>query len=62
MAQAAGREPIPVSIFAAPPQADILTQYQTAGVSRCVFSIKTDSRAETLASLEQLAKLAEAYR
>lgn len=39
MAKAAGRAPIPVSVFGTPPRADVIEQYAAAGVSRCIFGL-----------------------
>jgi alkanesulfonate monooxygenase SsuD/methylene tetrahydromethanopterin reductase-like flavin-dependent oxidoreductase (luciferase family) len=60
LAAEAGRNPddVPMSVFAAPPDAERLKRYRDAGVDRAVFMIPTTARDEALASLDKLVALA----
>jgi alkanesulfonate monooxygenase SsuD/methylene tetrahydromethanopterin reductase-like flavin-dependent oxidoreductase (luciferase family) len=57
MAKAAGRDPttIPITTFGTPSEADTLKRYRDAGVERVVFSIGSEDRDKTLATLDKLA-------
>jgi alkanesulfonate monooxygenase SsuD/methylene tetrahydromethanopterin reductase-like flavin-dependent oxidoreductase (luciferase family) len=57
MAQAAGRDPdaIPITTFGTPPEPDTLKRYRDAGVARVVFSIGSEDKDKTLATLDKLA-------
>ena len=60
MAAEAGRNPdeVPMSVFAAPHDAERLKRYQDAGVERAVFMLSTATREATLKSLDASATLA----
>lgn len=61
MARAAGRDPaaIPITTFGTPGEPDTLKRHRDAGVDRIVFSLASDDKDKTLATLD---KLAEAMR
>ncbi|HEX6469054.1 MAG TPA: LLM class F420-dependent oxidoreductase [Streptosporangiaceae bacterium] len=52
----AGRH-VPVTVFAVPPTPDAVRQLADAGVDRVLFSLPTVPEAETLARLDEIAKL-----
>jgi hypothetical protein len=56
MAQAAGRDPatIPITTFGTPPQVDTLQRSRDAGIERVVFSIASEDRDKTFATLDKL--------
>ena len=56
-AKAAGRGPIPVTIFGARPDKATIERYAEAGVTRCSFVIPPAAAAETLPRLTTLAEL-----
>jgi len=57
MARSAGRDPatLPITTFGTPAEPDTLKRYQDAGVERVVFSIDSEDRDKTLATLDKLA-------
>ena len=57
MARAAGRDPaaIPITTFNPPAEPDTLKRYRDAGVDRVVFSIASEDKDKTLATLDKLA-------
>ena len=57
MAKSAGRDPaaIPITTFNPPATPDILKRYRDAGIERVVFSIASEDRDKTLATLDKLA-------
>lgn len=57
MATAAGRDPagIPITTFGTPAESDTLKRYRDAGIHRVVFSIGSEDRDKTLATLDRLA-------
>jgi len=57
MARAAGRDPatIPITTFGTPSDLDTLKRYRDAGVERVVFSIASEDKDKTLATLDKLA-------
>ncbi len=57
LAAAAGRPPIPVTIYGAPPDPATLDHYRAAGVSRCVFVVPSVAREEALPELDRLAEM-----
>jgi len=57
-AEAAGREPIPVTVFGAKPELRLLERLRTAGVTRSLFYLQAGSRDEVERSLEDLTELA----
>lgn len=62
MAADAGRGPIPVTLFAAPPDAPRLEALHKTGVQDFVFHLATAGRDETLKQLDALAKVMRALR
>ena len=61
LAAAAGRGPIPVSLFGSPPDPARLEVHAKAGVDRVVFLVPPAPASEVLPRLEQRAKLAEQF-
>jgi probable F420-dependent oxidoreductase len=63
MAKAAGRDPtsLTVSVFGAPADAAVLTQYQETGIQRALLAIPDLSRDEILRHLDQHAALAKQF-
>ena len=59
--RAAGRDPdkFEISIFAAPPQPDVLARARDAGVTRCVFGLPPAKEEEVLPLLDRYATLAK---
>jgi probable F420-dependent oxidoreductase len=57
MAKAAGRDPasMPITTVGTPPEPELLERYRDAGVARVVFSIGSEDRDKTLATLDKLA-------
>ena len=57
--RAAGRDPdkFEISIFAAPPQPELLARAQGAGVTRCVFGLPPAKAEEVLPLLDRYAEL-----
>lgn len=57
MAKAAGRDPagIPITTFGTPAEPDTLKRFRDAGIHRVVFSIGSEDRDRTLATLDKLA-------
>jgi hypothetical protein len=60
MAAETGRNPdeVPMSVFAAPQDAERLKRYRDAGVDRAVFMIATTGRDEALKNLDAAAAVA----
>jgi alkanesulfonate monooxygenase SsuD/methylene tetrahydromethanopterin reductase-like flavin-dependent oxidoreductase (luciferase family) len=60
LAQAAGREPLPVTIY---PKAEpaAIERAIAAGVERCIYYVPPDGRDQALARLEELAALTQPY-
>ena len=56
MAKAAGRDPaaVPITAFNPPADPDTLKRYRDAGIERVVFSIASEDRDKTLATLDKL--------
>lgn len=57
-----GRKNVPVTIFGAATDPATLDGYAEAGVDRVTFLLPTAPEAETLTTLDELAKLADAHR
>jgi probable F420-dependent oxidoreductase len=57
MAKAAGRDPaeIPITTFGPPAEPEVLKRYRDAGIDRAIFSIASEDRDTTLATLDKLA-------
>jgi len=62
MAAAAGRDPIPVTVFGARPQAEVLDHYAASGVDRVLFALPPVEAAEAIKFLDTYANLAETER
>jgi len=62
MAAEAGREPPPVTVFGARPQAEVLDHYASAGVDRVLFALPPVEAAEAFKYLDTYANLAETER
>jgi probable F420-dependent oxidoreductase len=52
----AGRR-VPVTVFAAPPKAEVVADLEAAGVDQVLFNLPTEPEAETLARLDGMAGL-----
>lgn len=61
MAEAAGRGPIPVSVFGVPPSASAIERYQAMGVSRCIFGLPPAPADEVLPLLARCAEAAQVF-
>jgi probable F420-dependent oxidoreductase len=61
LAQAAGRQDIPVTVYPKPTAADI-EQYAGAGIDRCIYYLPPDGRDQALRKLDELAELIRPYR
>jgi probable F420-dependent oxidoreductase len=61
MAKAAGRAPIPVSVFGTPPRPDIIEQYEAAGATRCIFGLPPADSETVLNVLKRAAEAKDAY-
>jgi probable F420-dependent oxidoreductase len=57
-AEAAGREPIPVTVFGAKPERGPLERLEAAGVTRSLFYVRPEEPGEVERQLDELAKLA----
>jgi probable F420-dependent oxidoreductase len=57
-ADAAGRDPIPVTVFGAKPEARLLERLRTAGVTRSLFSLPAAPPDEVESALDRLAEVA----
>jgi probable F420-dependent oxidoreductase len=57
-----GRPDVPFTVFGAGDDRKELTSYQEAGVDRVAFLLETKPETQTLADLDELAKLAEDFR
>jgi probable F420-dependent oxidoreductase len=62
MATEAGREPPPVTVFGARPQAEVLDHYAAAGVDRVLFALPPVEAAEAFKFLDTYANLVETER
>jgi probable F420-dependent oxidoreductase len=60
LADAAGRGPIPVSIFGMRPDPSTIERFQAAGVARCLFSLPAAPADQVLPILERCANLVRA--
>ena len=61
LADQAGRGPIPVTVFGAPPRAEVISHYAESGVERCVFWLPPAPAEETLPILQRHAELAKSF-
>jgi probable F420-dependent oxidoreductase len=62
MAAEQGREPVPVTVFGARPQAEVLEHYAASGVDRVLFALPPVEAAEAIKTLDTYANLAETER
>ncbi len=60
-AKAAGRDPIPVTVFGAKPEVRLLERLRTAGVTRSLFYLPPADPAEVERQLDELAKVASEW-
>jgi probable F420-dependent oxidoreductase len=60
-AEAAGREPIPVTVFGAKPEQRLLERLRTAGVTRSLFYVRPDDRDAVERQLDELAEVAAGW-
>jgi D-serine deaminase-like pyridoxal phosphate-dependent protein len=60
MARAAGRGPIPVSVYPKP-EASEIERMAKAGVERCIYYVPPDGRDQALARLEELGRMIRPY-
>jgi probable F420-dependent oxidoreductase len=61
LAAEAGRGPLPVSIYGARPQPELLQEYAEAGVERCIFWLPSAPAEEALPFLDRWAELARSF-
>jgi len=61
-ARAAGRKPLPITVFNAPADAQALAPYRDAGIARVLLEVPDLSREEILRRLDKLALLAAENR
>jgi alkanesulfonate monooxygenase SsuD/methylene tetrahydromethanopterin reductase-like flavin-dependent oxidoreductase (luciferase family) len=59
-AAAAGRGPLPVTVFAPPPQPPLLAALAAAGASRCLLAVRNDAAARVLTRLDEWVPLLQA--
>ncbi len=57
-AKAAGRGPIPVSVFGVPPSKEVLEQYAEMGVDRVIFGVRPEGADEVIPALKRYAEVA----
>jgi probable F420-dependent oxidoreductase len=61
LARAAGREPLPVTVYPKA-EAEAIEQAAEAGVERCIWYVPPDGRDQALARLEELAQLISSFK
>jgi probable F420-dependent oxidoreductase len=57
-AKAAGRGPIPVSVFGVPPSKEIIEQYAAMGVDRVIFGLRPEGADQVIPALKRYAEVA----
>ena len=57
-AKAAGRGPIPVSVFGVPPSQEVIENYASMGVQRCLFGVRPEPAEKVLPALKRYAEAA----
>ncbi len=62
LAAAAGRDPIPVSLFRVPPDPARVERYIADGVARCLFRVPPTGRDEALHALDEAARVARQFK
>ena len=60
-AAAAGRDPIPVTVFGAKPEARLLERLRVAGVTRALFYLRPEAPAEVERQLDELGEVVAAW-
>ena len=61
MAAAAGRGPIPVSVFGTQPRPEVISHYAEIGVQRCIFFLPPVVEADALLLLDRYARTKEEF-
>jgi probable F420-dependent oxidoreductase len=61
LANERGRATIPVGVFGARAEAQVIEQYEAAGVSRCIFGLPPAPAAEVLPRLDRFAEVVQRY-
>jgi probable F420-dependent oxidoreductase len=61
LARERGREPIPVTMFSAPSQHQIIEEFIEAGVSRCVFAVPSSGAEQVLPVLDRLTEMVASF-
>lgn len=57
-ARAAGRGPIPVSVFGVPPSKEVIEQYAELGVDRVIFGLRPEGADQVIPALRRYAEVA----
>ncbi|WP_322817724.1 LLM class F420-dependent oxidoreductase [Tepidiforma sp.] len=57
-ARAAGRGPIPVSVFGVPPSKEVIEQYAELGVDRVIFGLRPEGAEQVIPALRRYAEVA----
>jgi probable F420-dependent oxidoreductase len=57
MAKAAGRAPIPVSVFGVPPSKEAIEGYAEMGVTRCLFGLRPEPADKVLPALQRYSEV-----
>jgi alkanesulfonate monooxygenase SsuD/methylene tetrahydromethanopterin reductase-like flavin-dependent oxidoreductase (luciferase family) len=58
MAKAAGRDPIPVSVFGVPPSKEAIENFASMGVERVLFGLRPQGAEEVIPALKRYAEVA----
>jgi len=58
MAKAAGRGPMPVSVFGVPPSKETLENYEAMGVDRAIFGLRPEGAENVIPALKRYAEVA----
>jgi probable F420-dependent oxidoreductase len=58
MAKAAGRGPMPVSVFGVPPSNEALENYEAMGVERAIFGLRPEGAENVIPALKRYAQVA----
>jgi len=58
----AGRDPMPITTFGTPRDPDRINQLREAGVTRCIFGLKSAPTDDVLRRLDRLVKFLETVR
>jgi alkanesulfonate monooxygenase SsuD/methylene tetrahydromethanopterin reductase-like flavin-dependent oxidoreductase (luciferase family) len=57
MAEAAGRDRIPVTAFGTPPREEVIAHYADIGIDRCIFWVEPVPESEAIPQLDRYAEL-----